>query len=274
MTYNSNNVSLQRIRCSDPLFDFERREGCLADMKEHAEQQAFDQILECIFEREIRPGRRIYEPDLESLTGLGRTPVRHALARLTAEGVFVRIPGKRGYVLPSLSTEDMEQVFTVRARLEGMAAELAATQRTGEDLAELERINSHEKELFEKRTNREGYANDNYNFHHGIIAMSRNPYLERFAGQAYWRSTLYTVLHFSYPGQKVSQELPDLGHPTWKEHRAIIEALRSSDAVLARRLTEEHVLNTYRFRITEGIRIELEGGGAGEKARRSACNEI
>ena len=91
-------------------------------LKQNAELRAFNTVVELIRQREIVPGQRLFEPDLSKRLSMSRTPLRTALSRLVAEGILVKERGRKGYLLPALSSEDMRQIFYSRAAVEGAAA--------------------------------------------------------------------------------------------------------------------------------------------------------
>jgi DNA-binding GntR family transcriptional regulator len=235
------------------------------EKKEHeikADQKAFESIIEKIMNKEILPGERIYETDLERLTGFSRTPLRQALSRLVTEGIFQKKRGKKGYFFPKLSIEDLNNVFLARAALEGMAAGLAAKNRNEEDIEDLLAINEKEKDLFFEERDKEEYARLNNSFHEKILTISRNPYLEQYGKRAYWRSDVYILLHGSfYKLEKLPYSAPHKKYPTWKEHRKIIAAIEKQDFVEARQSMEEHIFNTLNHRLgwiyAEKNKIEL-----------------
>jgi DNA-binding GntR family transcriptional regulator len=216
-----------------------------------ADEKVFHMVIDRIIAHRIRPGDKIYEPDLAEGLQLSRTPVRHALSRLVAEGVLEKTRGKRGYTLPILTQQDMEDVFDVRSCLEGKAAYLAARRRTSEDLSYLRELNERERSLYHLGQRKEEYAEVNELFHSKIVDISRNEYISRYFRQAYWRSSLYTFhfgLFYNTDMMGSEQSFSDKGHRTYREHRKIIDAVDSGDSSLARELMEDHIHNTIRRR--------------------------
>lgn len=104
-----------------------------------AVDQAYEVIRSAIVEGEFAPGERLPEEDLAERAGVSRTPVREALRRLASEGV-VEFVANRGAQVASFSAQDLQELFDLRAVLEGFAARLAARNATTEDLAELGRL--------------------------------------------------------------------------------------------------------------------------------------
>ncbi len=224
--------------------------------KVKADEKAFMMIVDQIVAHRIRPGDRIYEPDLAETLKLSRTPVRHALSRLVAEGVLDKARGRRGYTLPVLSKEDMEEVFATRSALEGKAIQIAAEKITDHDISYLRELNERERSLFHLGRYKSEYAQVNEQFHSKIVELAGNRYIERYFRQAYWRSSLYTFhfglfynIEINVPPESA---FPDSEHRTYREHRKIIDALERRDGPASRALLEEHVYNTI---VRRGVRF-------------------
>ncbi|MFI6736552.1 GntR family transcriptional regulator [Nonomuraea sp. NPDC050451] len=100
-------------------------------------------LRELILDGAYPPGARLTEMEVAAALDMSRTPVREALRALTADGL-VR-PSGRGVVVVALEQGDLDEAYQVRAALEALTAELAATrQREGRiapaDLAALREI--------------------------------------------------------------------------------------------------------------------------------------
>lgn len=218
------------------------------ELEQKAELRAFQTLVELIRRQEIVPGERLFEPDLAERLNMSRTPLRNALSRLVAEGVLVKEPGRKGYLLPALSRDDMQQIFLVRASIEGAAAGVLAKFCTPEQNSDLRSVNWKESELFSEHRDKDLYADLNEVFHRKIVSFSGNVYLLRFFDCSYWRSTLYTLLYatFYLDGDRPQERVKSI--PSWKEHAMIVDALENHDAERSRYLMEEHVINTWRYR--------------------------
>jgi DNA-binding GntR family transcriptional regulator len=98
---------------------------------------AYHQIRRWIVEGYFRPGERLIEQRIAKELDLSRTPVREALRMLQSEGL-VRFEANRGATVRSLTIGDIADLYELRARLESMAAELAAERATPDQLERLE----------------------------------------------------------------------------------------------------------------------------------------
>ncbi|MEO5724830.1 MAG: GntR family transcriptional regulator, partial [Ilumatobacteraceae bacterium] len=100
-------------------------------MSDHSTTRAaYERIRQAIVEGHYRPGARLVEQRLaDELNLASRTPVREALRMLESDGL-VRTEPNRGAVVSSLSLAEISDLYELRSRLEGYAAELAAQRAT------------------------------------------------------------------------------------------------------------------------------------------------
>ena len=100
-------------------------------MSDNAADRAYATIRASILGGTFPPGARLKETELVESCGVSRTPVREALRRLAAED-FVVIQRNQGAQVKAWSPDDLDDLFSLRALLEGYAAERAA-QRIAPD---------------------------------------------------------------------------------------------------------------------------------------------
>lgn len=103
----------------------------------NAADRAYDTIRTGILDGTFPPNTRLKETELVEFCGVSRTPVREALRRLAAED-FVTIHRNQGAQVKSWSQEDLDDLFSLRALLEGYAASRAASRITAEGLARID----------------------------------------------------------------------------------------------------------------------------------------
>src|SRR3954468_24087506 len=82
---------------------------------------------------------RLDERQLASDLGISRTPVREAMAQLEREG-FVRSVPRRGIYVVRKSKEEVIEMITAWAALEGMAARLITQNAGTEEIAPLRKL--------------------------------------------------------------------------------------------------------------------------------------
>ena len=84
-------------------------------------------IRDAIVDGRLEPGRRLKEEELARELGISRTPVREALLVLQTEGLLDVAPN-RGATVRAYAAEDLDDLYQLRAVLEGFAARRAATR--------------------------------------------------------------------------------------------------------------------------------------------------
>lgn len=107
---------------------------------------AYQALREMVRRRELTPGEIVSENSLSKQLGMGRSPVREAVLRLSYEGLFVMLP-KRGILVRSMSVKDISEMYEVRSRLETLAAARAAARMSAPVLERLRAIVAEQYEV-------------------------------------------------------------------------------------------------------------------------------
>jgi DNA-binding GntR family transcriptional regulator len=108
-------------------------------------QQVLEALRGSIVSGRLAPGQRLIERELIEMTGVSRTVIRESLRQLEAEGLIEIIPNK-GPVVRKLSAAEAEDLYRIRAVLEGLAARFfaenadAAAVRTLQEALEAVRL--------------------------------------------------------------------------------------------------------------------------------------
>lgn len=93
---------------------------------------AYREIERMIVFQQIPPGSLVSEATLMEKTGLGRTPVREALQRLSRNHM-VEIHPNKGVLIPTTSVEAQLRMLELRRVLETLAVRLACRRARTED---------------------------------------------------------------------------------------------------------------------------------------------
>src|SRR5216117_2176442 len=86
-----------------------------------------EKLIDDIISGRLAPGSRIVETRLAQQFGVSQAPVREALRDLELFGFVVCSPF-RGTQVRKISTEDLLEIYPIRAALESVAAKAAATR--------------------------------------------------------------------------------------------------------------------------------------------------
>ena len=191
-------------------------------------EQIRELLLERIFKGELRPGDRIVELQVAQELGTSQAPVREALRELQSLG-FVEHEPYRGTRVRRVTEEELAEIYPVRAALEELAAQEAASRLDGGKVNEL-------KEEFEamrgaaRRHNLQDLAQHDAKFHRLLVEAAGNRVLLDL-----WR-TLRVEARVVVNALKTDIDLDDLA----EMHRPLLEALAEGSAEKAGRALRYH----------------------------------
>jgi DNA-binding GntR family transcriptional regulator len=185
----------------------------------------------------IREDERVAESQLAEQLGVSRTPVREALQRLESDGL-VRAQG-RGIRLRMLSTDELAQLYSARAGLEGWAAFLAAQRVAGGEvaparLAALEALAAETHELTVSGDLARA-VEANRAFHEAVAALADNPVISGTL-ERWWDQIVIST--------RRSLQAPERTQAVHTEHEVILRALRAGDSSRVRAAVEAHAFAT------------------------------
>jgi len=186
---------------------------------------------------EYFPGSVLSIRSLAKKMGTSTMPVREALTRLSSERLL-QSSVKRSYKVAELDPKRVADQFFVRARLEGIATELAVPNLTASEISELESLAKMMERDIVGGSN-ENYIVRNYNFHFSIYAASRNEEL-------FWSIERLWAQTGPYLAQVVrNQNMPE----EWQLlHTEVAKAIRARNASKAAKLIEKDIswgVNTF-----------------------------
>ena len=95
-----------------------------------------DSLRTAILSGRFGGGQRLIERELCATFGVGRTSIREAFRQLEAEGLVTTVP-HRGPVVSTISYEDAEYIYAVRALIESFAGQQFAERGSRENMAKL-----------------------------------------------------------------------------------------------------------------------------------------
>jgi DNA-binding GntR family transcriptional regulator len=101
-----------------------------------AEEATVATLRRAILQGVLSPGERLRQETLAAELGVSRIPLRDAFRRLEAEGL-IRIDGRRGASVASLTIEDVAELYEMRRLLEVHCIRLAIRNLTDERAAAL-----------------------------------------------------------------------------------------------------------------------------------------
>lgn len=198
--------------------------------------QVVEKIREAIFRGSFAPGTPLRESVLARSLGVSQSTVREALLQLEHAGLVIREPNRRTTVT-RLSQEDIRERVELRSLLE-VRAGIAAAARMGE--AEFARLEERLGELERAIDDNDyfGAAQADIAFHRCFWESSGNRTLTQTLD-------VLTAPLFAFMSLRRSDERQRL-LDTVREHRPILEALKSRDEQRIAAVLRDHIEASYR----------------------------
>jgi DNA-binding GntR family transcriptional regulator len=221
---------------------------------------AYREIKRRIVELHYSPGRKLSEARLAIELGLGRSPIRTALARLQGEG-WIAVSPQSGTYVRGLSAEETHDILNLRLVLEPYVAGLAAQNITDEELGDLRQaFQAFGSKVTQSRMDE--YLTLDSRVHLAIYRAAGNQTIAKIL------SDLMDKIHWTRRGST-----GDLNRiqQAFQEIKRIVQALEVRDAAAAAAAMQSHISNTAAFRRTKmqpGNRSATVAARKTAKARR------
>lgn len=189
-------------------------------------------LRELILKGEFKMGERLMQEEWAKKLGVSRMPLREALRQLEIEGLVVIEP-RRGAIVTPISSEDIEEIYQLRALLEGRAVEQSVAFLVREDIEDLEEI--YEKMILLTGSDKdiEEYMLLNKRFHSILIEACPGRRIKGFI------KTLWKGIPSYTPSL-----LPTHFKEALKEHKLMLEYAKQRDGKELKKVTEKHILRT------------------------------
>lgn len=164
--------------------------------------------------------------------GVSRTPVREAIRQLEIEGLVKVVPN-RGAVVRGMNRRDISDTYSIRERLEGLAARWAAERASDNELRLIKETMALMK-LHAEAGDLDEASEQDTQFHRLLLEGSKSkPLFNALLGTVYFVQRARTV-SLSVPG-RVEKSLA--------EHEQIFQALARRDPDAAERAVVQHNAN-------------------------------
>lgn len=173
-----------------------------------------------IVSRNYPPGMKLSEQMLCDRWNVSRTPIREALRHLESEG-FIQSSRHRGFVVTSISMQDVEQIYTILMNLDGLAGKLATPALAGnpEKIDRLRTLCGEMKALCQRR-DIEGYMRNNLEFHTLIFRSSGNAWISKILENLHSHTNRF-ILNALYIPRRIDKSV--------QEHLDILASIERGD---------------------------------------------
>ncbi len=192
-------------------------------------EQALAALRNAITSGEIAPGTHLVETDLSATLGISRGTLREAMRQLQQEGLVEA--GERGRLRArSLSVAEIEEMFIVRAALEGLAAALLAVSADRD--AQVRQLQQALDELAAASGSVNEMVEIDLNFHRTMCVLTGNSTLLHA-----WESLAGSIrMSIMFAGADSA-----ITNMSVRRHQNIVDAVAGGDPGLARQVVERHM---------------------------------
>lgn len=201
-----------------------------APLSRTASAAATDLIRQAIVDGRVVPGQRLKEEELAQQLGISRTPIREALLVLQTEGLVDAAPN-RGATVRAYDLADLEDMYELRALLEGHAARLAASRVTPSQIEDL-RASCGRFEMLLAGADLQALVKENAFFHETVLVAADSERLTGMVHQVIAMPLVYKSYIWYSPEQATA---------SYHYHRQLTNVLERGDAQRAEFIMREHV---------------------------------
>ncbi|WP_053955379.1 GntR family transcriptional regulator [Inediibacterium massiliense] len=193
----------------------------------------FNILREDILNGKYTEGEKLGEAKLAEELGVSRTPVREALKQLELDGIVENKPN-RGVMVLGISKQDIEDIFTIRTAIEGIAARWAVERITNDEVRQL--TESYElMEFYTFKNDIEKFSEINTIFHEIIYKATKSRYLEQ---------VLKDFQYYMKQTRRRSLQVEGRMKISLQEHKAILDAFLNKDKEGAQKALANHIANS------------------------------
>lgn len=222
-------------------------------------EQVLLKLREAIMNRTFTPGQRLFERELCEMTGVSRTSVREALRQLEAEGLIEMVPNQ-GPIVARITAEQAQELYEVRAVLEGLAGHSFATRATDVQMDELgAAVDAIEGVITTGDHHRLLELKDL--FYETLLRGAGNATAARMLEGLHARITVLRATTLGQPGRSARTVI---------ELRTIVHAVRDRDPERAERSCIEHVRTAGAIAL---VALQAEDNGDGHPERVATTGE-
>ena len=205
-----------------------------AEVPVTAAEKTFFQLRQDIVEGIIAAGSKLSEAELSTKYAVSRAVVREAISRLETCHLVER-KANVGARVVDLTPEGLIELYQVRESLEGMAARLAASNMSEQEIEELNQLLATHFKTVQSGETYYQEAGD-VDFHYRIIWGSKNNHLISILYDGIYHLIRMYRVQLGMAGPRVTT--------AFDEHKNIVKAISDRDPELAEMLMRRHIQYT------------------------------
>jgi DNA-binding GntR family transcriptional regulator len=214
-----------------------------------------------IINGKLAPGTRLIERELIEMMGVSRTVLREALRQLETEGL-IDVVANKGAVVRTLSRAEAEDLYAIRAALEGLAARLFTERANASKREALTAALKTTAAAYEEGDPETIIARKSL-FYEILFGGAESETLSAMIDRLQARVWRWRVLGLAHPRRSGSRP-----HETIQDLSALVDAIENGNGELAERIARKEVMNA----AAEAMRLigedDVAPAVAGKRATR------
>jgi DNA-binding GntR family transcriptional regulator len=198
--------------------------------------RAYDALEEMIVTLQLAPGSAASEAELSQWLGIGRTPIREALQRLSREKLVQILP-RRGVIVSDINVKSQLRLLEVRREIDRLVSRSAARRATSAERGRFDALAA----AFEgaARTNDDrAFMRTDHEFNELCVQASRNEFAAAAMRLMHPLSRRFWYVHY-----KQAADMPEAA----KLHAAIARSIAAGDEDAAAAATDALLDNIEAF---------------------------
>jgi GntR family transcriptional regulator, trigonelline degradation regulator len=197
-------------------------------------QRVVEALRDSIVHGRLAPGARLIERELIERMGVSRTVLREALRQLEAEGL-IDVVANKGAVVRTLSLAEAQDLYAIRAVLEGLAARLFTDRASDEARSALADTFSRTASAYEEDDPEKIVAAKN-DFYDALFRGAESETLSTMIEALQARVWRWRVLGHAHPERSDERSVE-----TVRNLAALVAAIEARDAERAEGIAREEV---------------------------------
>lgn len=195
----------------------------------------YDALRKDLVDGRFAAGEKLAINALKEHYQVGLSPLREALNKLAAYGLLIQ-ENQRGFRVPKLSREELDDIARLRKELEGMALEQAIAY--GDEVWEADLLAAaHRLKRADMSLDKiDEWERLHTQFHRTLVAPCGSVWLLRFIEQLHDQFDRY---------RRLGPKIPAVRQALDEQHDELVELALSRDGKAARALMEAHIHKSF-----------------------------
>lgn len=211
-------------------------------------------LRERILAGEFPDGSQIRQGTIAEQYQISRIPVREAFRELAAEGL-IQISPHKGAVVPSLSVEEITELFELRALLESDQLAKAIPRMSERDFARAQNILDEFDLALSRNENVRRWGEMNWMFHRTLILPASRRHSLKLIENLHHQTDRYSRMQLMFTDWRSTAQ---------HEHRTLLAYCRKRDCNGGVEYIQRHIMSAGNA-LVDFLKAHREGGAVGNR---------